>query len=160
MCVWVSSIHGVFLRNWLYLGQTVVTSFCVQFEKVGRGLLQEGERREGEWAVLAKERGVEKRVSVLKNWGEHSSTVSNKKQTQCSRLRTLCSTNFSYAAFVFITNRAVVFTSIFQDRYSLFIPLASTHTAHSPSLRLPSRSNPRPTFLNCTQNDVTTVCPR
>ena len=35
-------------------------SFCVQFEKVGRGLLREGERREGEWAVLAEERGMKR----------------------------------------------------------------------------------------------------
>ena len=42
-------------------------SFCVQFEKVGRGLLREGERREGEWAVLAEERGDEERVLVLEN---------------------------------------------------------------------------------------------
>ena len=41
-----------------------MTSFRVQFEKVGLGLLREGERREGEWAVLAKERGVEKRKFV------------------------------------------------------------------------------------------------
>ena len=46
-----NSIHGVFLRNRLYLGHTGVTSFFVQFEKVRRGLLREGERREGEWAV-------------------------------------------------------------------------------------------------------------
>ena len=59
--MWSSSIHGVFLRNRLYLGQTIVTSFCVQFEKVGRGLLLEGKRREGEWAVLTKARGDEKR---------------------------------------------------------------------------------------------------
>ena len=41
-----SSIHGVFLRNRLYLGRTGVTSFGVQFEKVGRGLLWGGKRRE------------------------------------------------------------------------------------------------------------------
>ena len=66
-----SSIHGVFLRNRLYLGHTSVTSFRVQFEKVGRGLLWEGERREGEWAVLAEERGDEERVSVLDNTISH-----------------------------------------------------------------------------------------
>ena len=44
-----------------------MTSFRVQFEKVGHGLLREGERREGEWAVLAEERGDKERVSVLKN---------------------------------------------------------------------------------------------
>ena len=44
---------------------TIVTSFRVQFEKVGRGLLQEGEWREGEWAVLAEERGM-KREKVRK----------------------------------------------------------------------------------------------
>ena len=44
-----------FLRNRLYLGHTSVTSFCVQFEKVGHGLLREGKRREGEWAVSRSE---------------------------------------------------------------------------------------------------------
>ena len=58
----MSSIHGIFLRNRLYLGRTGVTSFRVQFEKVGRGLLWEGKRRKGEWAVLTKERGDEKRI--------------------------------------------------------------------------------------------------
>ena len=52
-----SSIHGVFLRNRLYLGGTDVASFCVHFEKWGRGLLREGKRREGEWAAWAKGRG-------------------------------------------------------------------------------------------------------
>ena len=54
----ISSIHGVFLRNRFYLGRTVVTSFCVHFEKIGRGLLREGKRREGEWAVWAKGGGM------------------------------------------------------------------------------------------------------
>ena len=44
-----------------------MTSFHVHFEKVGRGLLREGERREGEWAVLVEARGDEKRLSVLEN---------------------------------------------------------------------------------------------
>ena len=61
----MSSIHGVFLRNRLYLGHTCVTSFCMQFEKVGHGLLREAKRREGEWAVLVEAKGDEKRVSVL-----------------------------------------------------------------------------------------------
>ena len=60
-----SSIHGVFLRNRLYLGQTVVTSFRRQFEKVGRGLLREAKRREGEWAVLLEGNGDEKRNTLL-----------------------------------------------------------------------------------------------
>ena len=47
-----SSIHGVFLRNRLYLGHNVVTSFRVQFEKLGCGLLREAKQIEGEWAVL------------------------------------------------------------------------------------------------------------
>ena len=34
-----------------------MTSFCVQFVKWGRGLLREGKRRKGEWAVCAKGRG-------------------------------------------------------------------------------------------------------
>ena len=88
----------------------------------------------GEWAVWAEARGDKERVSVLKNWGEHSSSISNKKQMQHSWLRTLCSTNYP--------------------------PFASTNTAHSPSLCLASRNSPRTTFSNCTRNDVTTVCPR
>ena len=46
-----------FLQNRLYLGHTGVTSFCVHFVKVGRGLLREGKHREGEWAVWGKARG-------------------------------------------------------------------------------------------------------
>ena len=35
-----------------------MTSFCMQFKKVGSGLLREAKRRrEGEWAVLAKAKG-------------------------------------------------------------------------------------------------------
>ena len=53
----IRSIHGVFLQNRLYLGHTGVKSFRMQFKKVGRGLLRESKRREGEWAVLAKAKG-------------------------------------------------------------------------------------------------------
>ena len=42
-----------------------MTSFRVQFEKVGRGLLREAKWREGEEAVLVEAKGDEKRVSVL-----------------------------------------------------------------------------------------------
>ena len=49
-----SSIHVVFLRNWLYLGRTDLTSLSMRFGKWGRGLLLEGKRREGEWAVWTK----------------------------------------------------------------------------------------------------------
>ena len=59
-----SSIHVVFLRNRLYLGHTVVTSFCMHFEKIGRGLLREGKRREGEWAVWAKRGGMNRKYLV------------------------------------------------------------------------------------------------
>ena len=38
----------------------------------------------------------------------------------------------------FITNIAAVFTLILLDRYFLFIPPPFAHTAHSPSLCLPS----------------------
>ena len=39
-----------------------MTSFRVQFEKVGCGLLPEAKRREGEWAVLVEAKGDEKRL--------------------------------------------------------------------------------------------------
>ena len=39
-----------------------MTSFCVQFEKIRRGLLREAKQGEGEWAVLVKAKGDEKRV--------------------------------------------------------------------------------------------------
>ena len=47
-----------------------MTSFCVQFEKVGRGLLWEAKRREGEWAVLVEAKGDKKKriVWALKMW--------------------------------------------------------------------------------------------
>ena len=45
------------MRNRLYLRRT-----GVQFEKVGRGLLQGGKRREGEWALWVEARGDEKIV--------------------------------------------------------------------------------------------------
>ena len=45
-----------------------MTSFREQFEKVGRGLLREGERREVEQAVWVKARGDEERVSVVRSW--------------------------------------------------------------------------------------------
>ena len=56
------SIHGVFLRNRLYLGRTGVTSFRMQFKKVGRGLLWKAKQRE--WAVLAKAKGDKNKISV------------------------------------------------------------------------------------------------
>ena len=58
-----SSIHDVFLHNRLYLGRTDVTSFCVHFEQIGRGLLREGKRREGECAVYAKRRVMNRKFS-------------------------------------------------------------------------------------------------
>ena len=57
-------------------------SFRMQFEKVGRGLLRGGKRREGECALWAKAMGVEKRKEYA----------------------------IMYAAFVFITVIATVFT--------------------------------------------------
>ena len=93
-----SSIHDVFLGNRLYLGQTVVTSFSVQFEKVGRGLLREAKRREGEWAVLVEAKGDKKEICRTKS-------------TQSATL-----------SLFFITDSTAVFTSVLQDRYSLFIP--------------------------------------
>ena len=57
----------------------------------------------------------------------------------------------------FITDIAAVFTLVFQDRYFLFFPPPFAHTAHSPSLRLPSRSNPRPHFPKQMESDVTSV---
>ena len=62
----MSSIHGVFLRNQLYLGHTGVMSFRVQFEKIGRGLLREAKRREGVRAVLIEAKGDEKREPYLR----------------------------------------------------------------------------------------------
>ena len=59
----ISSIHVVFLRNRLYLGRTDVTSFCVHFEKIGRGLLRESKRREGEWVVWAKGGGMNRKYA-------------------------------------------------------------------------------------------------
>ena len=47
-------------------------------------------------------------------------------------------------------------TYIFQDQYFIF-PLRFNQTTHSASLRKASRSNPRPHFSNCMQNDVTSV---
>ena len=38
-----------------------MTSFSVQFEKVGHGLLREAKQREGEWAVLFEVKGDEKK---------------------------------------------------------------------------------------------------
>ena len=70
-----SSIHGVFLRNRLYLGHTSVTSFCIHFKKVGRGLLREARRREGEWAVLVEAKGKEKRTYTLGIKQRHKHTV-------------------------------------------------------------------------------------
>ena len=60
-----STIH-VFLRNQLYLGRTDVTSFCMHFEKIGHGLLREGKRSEGEWAVLAKSGGMNRKYRSCK----------------------------------------------------------------------------------------------
>ena len=37
-------VYMFFLRNRLYLGRTVVTSFRAHFEKIGCGLLREGKQ--------------------------------------------------------------------------------------------------------------------
>ena len=42
-----------------------MTSFCVQFEKIGRGFMREAKRREEEWAVLVKAKGDEKDYGTL-----------------------------------------------------------------------------------------------
>ena len=39
-------VNMFFLRNRLYKEHTVVTSFRMHFEKIGRGLLREGKKRE------------------------------------------------------------------------------------------------------------------
>ena len=61
-----SSIHVVFLRNRPYLRHTVVTSFRIHFENIGHGLLREGTRREGEWAVWAKRKGMNRKYRSWK----------------------------------------------------------------------------------------------
>ena len=38
-----------------------MTSFCVHFENIGCGLLREGKRREGGWAVCAKGGGINRK---------------------------------------------------------------------------------------------------
>ena len=59
-----SSIHVVVLRNRLYLGRNVVTSFFMHFENIGRGLLREGKLGEREWAVCSKQGGMNKKKSL------------------------------------------------------------------------------------------------
>ena len=66
-----------------------MTSFHMHFEKVGRGLLREEERREGEWAVLVEARGDEKRKFIKQR-------VRNRLCCVCFLLLTelLCSPQF------------------------------------------------------------------
>ena len=62
-----SSIYRVFFAESTLLGRTGVTSFRMQFEKVGSGLLRGGKRREGEGVVRVKERGDEEKVNTGTN---------------------------------------------------------------------------------------------
>ena len=75
-------VYMFFLRNRLYLGRTDVTSFCMHFEKIGRGLLREGKRREGEWSLWAKRGGMKSYFSNkrlmrhrAKHWKKNKRTV-------------------------------------------------------------------------------------
>ena len=47
-----SSIHLFYLRKLVQLRCNDMTSFCMQFEKRGHGLLQEAFRNEGEFIYL------------------------------------------------------------------------------------------------------------
>ena len=96
----------------------------MHFENLRHGLLREGKRREGEWAVCAKGGGM------------------NRKYRSCK----------------IKVNTAAM--SVIKNKRFLFFPPPFAHTAHSPSLRLPSRSNPRPHFPKRMENDVTSVRPR
>ena len=42
-----------------------MTSFCMHFENIGRGLLHEGKRSEGEWAVCGKSGGMNRNVEYF-----------------------------------------------------------------------------------------------
>ena len=53
----VSSIQLVFLQKVVRQSHTNVTSFCMQFEKIGRGLLREAFQSEGEFLVNQKRWG-------------------------------------------------------------------------------------------------------
>ena len=50
---WRGCLSLEVVQNWFFLWKVVrqndtdVTSFCMQFEKIGRGLLREGKRRVG-----------------------------------------------------------------------------------------------------------------
>ena len=42
-----------------------MTSFFMQFKKVGGGLLREAKLREGEWVVLTKAKGDKKKINII-----------------------------------------------------------------------------------------------
>ena len=54
-------VYMVFFAKSTYLGRTGLTSFCMQFKKVGRGLLRGGKRRERESGLCGSKRGGMKR---------------------------------------------------------------------------------------------------
>ena len=64
-----------FLLKVVRQSHTDVMSFCMQFKKIGCGLLREAFRREGE-CFVSRKRGGNKKVSVLENAGEQRSTSS------------------------------------------------------------------------------------
>ena len=69
----ISSIQLVFLRMVMKQKCPDVMSLCMQFEKVGCGLLREAFQSERECFVSQKRGGVNKKGSVLENEGEHRS---------------------------------------------------------------------------------------
>ena len=50
-----------------------MTSFCVQLENLGRGLLRKAKRREGGWAVLVEAKGDKK--EYFGQWGHLKTKV-------------------------------------------------------------------------------------
>ena len=67
-----SSIQLVFLQKVVRQNGTDMTSFHVQFEKVGLGLMQEEFQSKGESAVCRKRGGGKERIGPRKR-GEHTS---------------------------------------------------------------------------------------
>ena len=64
-------VYNCFLQKVVKQSHTDVTSFCMQFEKIGRGLL--GKFLE---CFVSRKRGGNKKGSGLENGGEHWSTLS------------------------------------------------------------------------------------
>ena len=133
-------VYSFFLRKLVRQRRTEVTSFCMQFEKIGHGLLWEAFWSEGV-ALKAEREGEIRKYQSWKTEVNIGVLCVNKNK---------CSVSNSVCCICFYLLKVLQFSLLFSittDTFS-FLPYLSAIKATPPSLQKASHNNPHPSFQN------------